>query len=315
MNTSLSSPTDILIVGAGTAGLTAALYALRAKKSVLLLEKSAVGGQILETTKIENYPAAPDISGPDFVKALKTQVTSRGGKIEFAEVESLGKAPEGPFKLKTDSGDFYGNAVILANGSAERKLGLENEDLLTGHGISYCATCDGALYKDKIITVYGGGNTALYSALYLASLAKKLYLVHRRSVFRADPALVDRLKTLQNLELILEETVEKLNPTSTISSSGASRKLASLTLKSGRELKTDALFVCLGRVPDNTWLKGFIDLDADGYLLSDETCRTNVEGVFCAGDCRKKPVYQLVTAASDGATAASAAVEFLNQLA
>ena len=294
---------DLLIIGAGTAGLTAALYALRAKKTVLLLEKSAVGGQILETTQIENFPATPGVSGPDFVKSLKTQVKNLGGVISFAEVEKIEKADK-IFRLQTDSGNFSGKTIILATGSAPKKLGLENEEEFLNRGLSHCATCDGPLYKDKVITVYGGGNSALFSALYLAPLAKKLYLIHRRTEFRADAALVEKLKSKNNVELILGETIESLNGT---------EKLASLTLKSGRELKTDALFICLGRTPDTKIVKNLIDLDSDGYVLSDETCRTTLEGLFCAGDCRKKPLHQLVTAAADGATAASAAVAYLNQ--
>lgn len=299
MNPSLSrssSPLDLLIVGAGTAGLTAALYALRAKKSVLLFEKSAVGGQILETTRIENFPAAPGISGPDFIKSLKTQVKNLGGKIILAEVETLEtlEKPAHFFRLKTDSGDFFGKSVILATGSTPRKLGLKNEAKFKNHGLSYCATCDGPLYKDKNITVYGGGNSALFSALYLAPLAQQLYLVHRRSAFRADAALVEKLKQFNNVELVLDETIERLN---------GEECLSSVTLKSGRELKTDALFVCLGRTPDTDLVKNLVPLDPDGYVLSDETCRTPLEGLFCAGDCRKKPLHQLVTAAADGATA------------
>ena len=312
MNTSLSSPVDVLIVGAGAAGMTAALYALRAKKSALVLEKAAFGGQILETDKIENYPAAPGISGSDFSKALKSQVESFGGKFAFAEVESLEEVSTKPgkkplFKVKTDSGEFYGKSVILANGSTERRLNLPHEAELTGHGVSFCATCDGALFKGKTIAVYGGGNTALYSALYLSPLAKKLFLIHRRSEFRADPALVEKLPSLKNLELVLGETVKSLVP-----SSSTPPVLDSLVLSSGRELKLDALFVSIGRVPDNLIFKDFIDLDADGFISSDETCKTSRPGVFCAGDCRKKPLNQLVTAASDGAVAATAAINFLN---
>lgn len=305
MNPSLAkapaTPTDILIVGAGTAGLTAALYALRAKKSVLLLEKSAVGGQILETTRIENFPAVPRISGPDFIKSLKSQVKSLGGEITFAEVEKI-EPRDDLFRLKTDSGDFFGKTVILATGSAPRKLGLENEKTFENRGLSYCATCDGPLYKDKTLTVYGGGNSALFSALYLSSLAKRLYLIHRRTEFRADASLVEKLKLKKNVEFVLGETIESLNGT---------EKLTSLTLKSGRELKTDALFVCLGRVPANEPWKDLVPLDETGYILSDETCRTPVKGLFCAGDARSKSLHQLVTAASDGAVAASAAVAYL----
>lgn len=298
---------DVLIVGAGTAGMTAAIYALRAKKSVLLLESVTPGGQIINTHKIDNYPAAPGVSGVEFANTLKSQVESFGGEFEFARVEKI-EEKDGIFEVSTDDEDLgllRAYSVILANGSAERKLGLENEEKYIGRGISYCATCDGNFFKDKTIAIYGGGNTAVYSALYLANLAKKVYLI-TRSDFRAEKSLVEKISAVENAELLRGTTVIALS---------GEKKLESITLssKSGEEtLAVDGLFVSIGRVPDNSAFKDFIELDESGYIKSDETCKTSRKGVFCAGDTRTKLLHQLVTATSDGAIAATNAIEYLN---
>ncbi len=298
---------DVLIVGAGTAGMTAAIYALRAKKSVLLLESVTPGGQIINTHKIDNYPAAPGVSGVEFANTLKSQVESFGGEFEFARVEKI-EEKDGIFEVSTDDEDLgllRAYSVILANGSAERKLGLENEEKYIGRGISYCATCDGNFFKDKTIAIYGGGNTAVYSALYLANLAKKVYLI-TRSNFRAEKSLVEKISAVENAELLRGTTVIALS---------GEKKLESITLssKSGEEtLAVDGLFVSIGRVPDNSAFKDFIELDESGYIKSDETCKTSRKGVFCAGDTRTKLLHQLVTATSDGAIAATNAIEYLN---
>ena len=298
---------DVLIVGAGTAGMTAAIYALRAKKSVLLLESVTPGGQIINTHKIDNYPAAPGVSGVEFANTLKSQVESFGGEFEFARVEKI-EEKDGIFEVSTDDEDLgllRAYSVILANGSTERKLGLENEEKYIGRGISYCATCDGSFFKDKTIAIYGGGNTAVYSALYLANLAKKVYLI-ARSDFRAEKSLVEKISAVENAELLRGTTIIALS---------GEKKLESITLssKSGEEtLAVDGLFVSIGRVPDNSAFKDFIELDESGYIKSDETCKTSRKGVFCAGDTRTKLLHQLVTAASDGAIAATNAIEYLN---
>ncbi|MBQ3274898.1 FAD-dependent oxidoreductase [Candidatus Saccharibacteria bacterium] len=298
---------DVLIVGAGTAGMTAAIYALRAKKSVLLLESVTPGGQIINTHKIDNYPAAPGVSGVEFANTLKSQVESFGGEFEFARVEKI-EEKDGIFEVSTDDEDLgllRAYSVILANGSAERKLGLENEEKYIGRGISYCATRDGNFFKDKTIAIYGGGNTAVYSALYLANLAKKVYLI-TRSDFRAEKSLVEKISAVENAELLRGTTVIALS---------GEKKLESITLssKSGEEtLAVDGLFVSIGRVPDNSAFKDFIELDESGYIKSDETCKTSRKGVFCAGDTRTKLLHQLVTATSDGAIAATNAIEYLN---
>lgn len=293
---------DIIIIGAGAAGLTAGIYAARAKKTVLVLEKTVAGGQILNTTKVENYPGIDSISGADFGKQLKSQVEKFGGKIQTAEVTQITKSGD-IFNVETDDGDFEAKSVILANGSRERRLGLNREAELTGKGVSYCATCDGALYKSKPVAVYGGGNTAAYSVLYLANLCQKVYWIFRKPAPRAERHLVEKIKQLENVEILPNTVVERLY---------GEAKLQSVKFANGDELDLDALFILIGREPDNEKFANLVQL-GDGYIKSDETCHTSCDGVFCAGDTRKKPLNQLVTATADGATAATEAVKYLSK--
>lgn len=310
---------DLIIIGAGTAGMTAAIYALRAKKSVLILEETVSGGQIINTYKIENYPGIPSITGLEFAQALKSQVEHFGGAFEYSKIEKIEKS-NNLFSLKSsDDEEFFAKTVIIANGSKERKIGLKNEESLTGRGLSYCATCDGSFFKEKTVAVYGGGNTALYSALYLASLAKKVYLIIRRDKFRAEPHLVKKAEAAPNIEIIKNSVITSLNGTESLESitlEPASSQNSSKTLDNPenlqKTLKLDGLFVSIGRTPDNNRFENLLDLDEQGYIKSDESCKTRTPGLFCAGDTRAKTLHQLVTATSDGAVAATAAVEFLN---
>ena len=303
---------DIAIVGAGAAGMTAALYALRAHKTVIIFEQTTFGGQIINTHKIENYPAAPSISGVDFAKNLKTQVESFGGEFEFSSAEKIDKTPEG-FKIFTsDNKTFLSKTVILANGSAERRLGLDGEERLIGRGISYCATCDGGFFKDKIVAVYGGGNTALYSALYLANIAKTVFLIIRRDKFRAEPHLVKAAESTKNIEIVKNSIISSLSGDERLTAITLSVTDPKTSKKTERFLPLDGLFVSIGRVPNNEIFKNLVTLDEQGYIKSDESCQTSTPGVFCAGDTRAKTLHQLVTATSDGAVAATAAIEFLN---
>lgn len=297
---------DILIVGAGTAGMTAAIYALRAKKSVIITEKVAPGGQILSTTKLENYPGLPGVSGAQFAENLRGQVEKFGGKIVTAEVSKI-TPKDGEFEVETDDDAILAKAVIIANGSRERRLGLKNEKNLISHGVSYCATCDGSLYKDRPVAVYGGGNTAAYSAMYLAGICSKVYWIFRKPEPRAEKHLVEKAKSLPNVEII---------PGTVISELIGDDKLTGVILESGAEPKTlsiDGLFATIGREPDNARFNGLVELDDEGYIRSDETCITSTPGVFCAGDTRAKHLHQLVTAAADGAVAANMAIEYLNK--
>ncbi|MBQ6394637.1 FAD-dependent oxidoreductase [Candidatus Saccharibacteria bacterium] len=295
---------DIIIIGAGTAGLTAAIYACRANKSVLVLEKTAHGGQIINTHKIENYPAAPHISGPEFANKLYTQATELGAEIAFEKVKKIIPKKQ-LFEITTPENTYTAKTVIIATGSAERHLELEHEDSLVGHGVSYCATCDGNFFKGKDVAVNGGGNTAFWDALYLADLAKTVTIIHRRNTFRADAALVKKVKAKKNVKFITGVSVTALVP--------EKGKLKSIQLSSTKTLNVAGLFVAIGRAPDTAAFEGLVELDDEDYIKSDETCTTSKPGIFVAGDNRKKPLHQLVTAAADGAVAATAAIKYLNQ--
>jgi len=301
---------DITIIGAGVAGLTAAIYARRANKKVLVLEEKVCGGQIVETETIENYPASPSISGPELAKNIYAQARSFNPDFEYDKVEKIEEEADG-FKIITDFDEYKTKTIIVAVGTDYRHLNLEHEDALIGHGVSFCATCDGSLYKDKEVAVFGGGNSALYSALYLSNLAKKVTLIHRRNEFRADAALVEKIKNKSNVEFELEKVVEKLNM--------ENKSLSSITLKDvkngeEKELKISALFVEIGRVPTgNKIVENLVELDEDGYIKAGEDGKTSNPKIFAAGDCRAKSLRQIVTAAADGASSASSAINFLNQ--
>lgn len=293
---------DIIVVGAGPAGLTAAIYAVRANKKVLVLEALACGGQIINTSHIDNYPVAPHITGADFGKTLQKQAEDLGVEIQYDEVIHITPI-EGGFKVESEDEEYSAKSVILATGTSPRKLGLENEDSFIGKGISYCATCDGGFYKGKTVAVNGGGNSALHEALYLSGICDKVYLIHRRDEFRADAALVDKVKTKDNIELVLNANVTKLN---------GEKHLESIETDNGHTLNVSGLFVAIGRIPNAAGLVDGLEL-ADNYVASGEDCKTNIPGLFVAGDVRTKELRQLVTATSDGAIAATAAIDFTHE--
>ena len=296
---------DIIIVGAGPAGLTAAIYARRAAKSVLVLEGNAYGGQIINTPDIENYPVEAHISGFDFAQKLFEQATALGAEVEFDK--AVGLTDNGGTKtVKTEFGEYEARAVILATGSENRKLGVDREDELVGKGVSYCATCDGAFYKNKTVAVVGGGNTALEDALYLADIAEKVYLIHRRDAFRADENTVRQLEKRENVEFVYNSNVTALITEKRL-------EAVEVTDRSGekRMLEVSGLFVAVGRIPENQNFASVVELDDSGYAVSGENCLTKTPGIFVAGDNRTKEVRQLVTATADGAVAATAAVKYL----
>ncbi len=298
---------DIVIVGAGPAGLTAAIYARRASKSVLVLEAKAWGGQIINTPDIENYPVVAHISGADFANDLYKQATALGAEVKLEKViglEDLGKSK----KVRSNLAEYEAGAVILATGSENRKLGVDREQELTGRGVSYCATCDGNFFRKRDVAVVGGGNTALEDALYLSELANKVYLIHRRDSFRGEEATVARLREKENVEFVYNANVTALLGDKRLSGIEVTDKLSGAR----RSIEVKGLFVAVGRIPENEGFRELIELDASGYAVAGENCRTRVPGVFVAGDNRTKEVRQLVTAAADGAVAATEAVKFLN---
>lgn len=297
---------DIIIIGSGTAGLTAAIYGARAGKKVLVLEAKVYGGQIIETAEIENYPGIKNVTGYEFAENLFNQATDLGVEIVFEQVTEV-ILEDNLKKAVTDDNEYIGTTLIVASGLKKRKLGLEREEELTGRGVSYCATCDGAFYKGKVTAVNGGGNTAVSEALYLSDICSKVYLIHRRDAFRAEESLVEKIKEKDNIEIVLNSEITSLD---------GEAQLSGITVKdkeTGEEkkLSVDGLFVCIGQLPQNDYLNGLVELDDYGYINAGEDCITNVKGIFAAGDCRTKNIRQLVTAASDGAVAAVQACELI----
>ena len=297
---------DIAIVGGGPAGMTAALYAARAGKSVILFEGEMLGGQILPTRKIENYPALPDVDGYTFADGLTQQITALGVAIVYAAVAKVEKV-ENEFSLIAGSENYTALAVILATGLKHRKLGLDGEDALIGRGVSFCATCDGMFFRKKEVAVVGGGNTAVQDALVLSEYCSRVYLIHRRNQLRAEKNFAEQMQAKENIEFIGETVIEELE---------GSEQLQSLTLRnvvtgSVEYLPVSALFEAIGQLPQNAAFSNLVDLNEDGYFLTDNECRTSCPGIFAAGDACRKNVRQLTTAVSDGTIAALSAVEYL----
>lgn len=298
---------DLIVVGAGPAGLTAAIYARRASKTVLVLEAKAWGGQIINTPDIENYPVVAHISGVDFANDLYRQATALGAEVRLEKVVSV-QAQGQTKRVQTTKNEYEAGAVILATGSENRKLGVDREQALVGRGVSYCATCDGNFFRKRDVAVVGGGNTALEDALYLADIVNKVYLIHRRDSFRGEESTVARLRGKQNVEFVYNANVTALLGEKRLTGVEVTDKLTG----EKRMLAIDGLFVAVGRIPENESFRALIDVDEAGYAVAGENCRTRVPGIFVAGDNRTKEVRQLVTAAADGAVAATEAVKYLN---
>lgn len=297
---------DMIIVGAGTAGLSAAIYGARAGKKVLVLEANTYGGQIVRSPEVENYPGIAHISGYEFAQNLYEQAVNLGAEVEFENVVEI-RADGREKYVVTEDNEYTALSVILATGAINRPLGVEGEDDFVGAGISYCATCDGAFFKGKDVAVVGGGSTALEDALFLSVYCRKVYLIHRRDAFRGEQKYVDNLKTKDNIEFVLNSQVTALHGDSFLEAVEVKDKVSGET----RTILVSGLFVAIGQMPQNDSFANLIQLDKSGYIAAGEDCRTNVEGIFTAGDCRTKTVRQLTTAASDGATAALAACEYL----
>ena len=301
---------DMIIIGGGPAGYTAALYASRAGLDTLVVERMSVGGQMALTDVIDNYPGFDE--GVDgFTLGMKMQSGAErfGTTTEYASVTELFLDGEVK-KISTSAGDRYTKTVVIATGANPRELGLENESALVGRGVHYCAHCDGRFYKGKTVAVVGGGNSAVSDALYLSGLAKKVYLIHRRDTLRATRLYHEPLMRADNVEMVLDSAVVGLNAESRIKS------LNVKNLKSGdiSELAVDGLFVSIGRKPATELFEGKLKLDAQGYIVADETTKTDIDGVYAVGDVRTKVLRQVVTAVGDGAVAAHFAEEYLHTL-
>ena len=300
---------DIIIVGAGPAGMTAGIYASEARKKVLMFEMERYGGQIVNADKVKNYPGFTEISGYDLATLLYNQVKNLDIEVKFEEVIKIEDNKDYK-KITTNKGNYKAKSVIIAAGAKARRLGIENEENLIGKGISYCATCDGMFFKDKIVAINGGGNTAIDDALYLSNICKKVYLIYRKKDFKIDNVNLSILKKKDNVEFIMNSTIVDII---------GKEKLEKIVIKNNdddtnKEMNVDGLFIAIGYIPVSNMCENLIDIDEKGYILSTEECKTNIDGIFVAGDIRKKEIRQLTTACSDGTVAALNACKYLNNL-
>lgn len=301
---------DIIIVGGGPAGLTAAIYASRTGKAVLLLERNVLGGQITFAPLVENYPGIPQLNGSEFAEALEAQAVKFGTEISYEEVQKILVNNDHIFTVTTDCETYESRALILAVGAAHKHLGLPNEDDLIGAGVSYCAVCDGAFYADKEVAVVGGGNAAVQEALFLSTLCKRVHLIHRRNQLRADSCTVERVLQNDKITLHTPYVVDSLQE--------EEGQLAGLLLKnqedgSIQKLDVEGVFIAIGQKADNAPFAGLNICSSQGYIQAEADTLTSVPGLFAAGDCRNKDIRQLTTACADGTIAAMAACQYLNK--
>ena len=299
--------TDALIIGAGPAGLTAAIYMLRAGLSATVFDKGFYGGQAAITPEIENYPAISSITGPEFSMQLYDQAVGLGAEVRFEEVKKL--TLDGKIKyVYTDKETYQGKTLILANGVKRRKLGCPGEEELAGKGVSYCSTCAGAFFKGKDVVLVGGGNTALEDALFLSNHCRHVTLVHRRNTFRGEKPLASAVAARDNIEIRFRCAVER------IEGGGHVERVVLQWLDTGdmETIEAAGIFIAIGYEPDNHLVQGRLPLSSEGYILADESCRTAVDGVYVAGDSRTKLLRQIITAAADGAVAAYQAAGYIS---
>lgn len=298
--------TDLIIIGAGTAGLTAAIYGARAGLSVTVIEKSIYGGQVITTSSIENYPAIAHINGADFAHALFGQVKSLGVAVLYETVEKL-TLTSATKEVHTNKNLHQARSIILATGTTPKKLGVAGEEKWLGRGLAFCATCDGALYKGKDVAVVGGGNTAIEDALFLSSICHSVTLIHRRGHFRAESVQLEQVKKRDNIRILTDTVVKEVV---------GDKAVSSLLLENEKSFSLDVagVFVAIGSSPNSHFFPKELTLDSFGYVSAGEDCHTNLPAVFVAGDIRTKTVRQLVTAAADGAVSALAANEYVQTL-
>ncbi|HHZ17933.1 MAG TPA: thioredoxin-disulfide reductase [Acholeplasmataceae bacterium] len=299
---------DVVIVGAGPAGMTAAIYALRNNMRVALVEKNVPGGVVVTTAVVENYPGFAKIEGPSLAYAMFEQATSLGAEYIGATVNGI-SVHDGFFTVTTDNESLRAKTVIIASGTAQKRLGVPGEDRYAGRGVSWCAICDGSLYKDEDVAVVGGGNSALDETIYLANLASKVYLIHRRDQFRAERSLVDRVRELKNVELVLNARVVEFFGADTLQ--GVT--VENLETKEQRQLAVRACFEYIGTLPATDFVRDLGILAENGYIKVDKNCETAIKGLFACGDVIDKDVRQIATAVSDGAIAALNAIKYCNR--
>lgn len=291
---------DVIIIGAGPGGLNASLYCGRANLKTLILESTGAGGQLNYTTDIDNYIGFSG-TGAALAQKMREQALSFGATLSNERVSEIKICPDGSKLVKTRRSEYRAKAIIIATGASPRLLGADGEEDFKGMGVSYCATCDGAFYKGKVVLVVGGGNTAFEEALYLSKFCKLVYLVHRRETFRANASLIEKVQNNPKIVIKTNETIEKIQGDKLVKSVVLKHTLSSrITL-----LETACVFVAAGRLPNNALVKDIVKLDKNGYIITDENMKTSVNGIYAVGDVRNTPLRQIVTAVSDGAVAAS----------
>lgn len=297
---------DIGIIGGGTAGMTAAIYGQRAGKQTLIIEGGTFGGQITSSPNVENYPGIASVSGTEFSMNLLDQAVKLGAETVMEQVTGI-REKGGVKVIETSGKEYQCRSIILATGVTHRHLGVPNEERLTGAGVSYCATCDGAFFRGRDVAVVGGGSTALQDAEFLSNYCRKVYLIHRREEFRGEEQIVSRLREKENVEFILSATVREIIGDTVV------ERLILNSKKTGKEFKLEVsgVFIAVGQIPQNEIFADTVKLDGNGFILAAEDCVTSHPGIFAAGDCRTKEVRQLTTAAADGAVAALAACKYI----
>ncbi len=299
---------DVIIIGGGPAGLTAGLYTSRARLTTLLLEKSALGGQVIKTEQIENYPGyTTGISGFELIQHMEQQAKNFGLSIASAAAESITLLEDRVIKVASSEGELRTRSLIIATGSEPRLLGADGEERLTGRGVSYCATCDGAFFREKAVAVIGGGDSAIEEALFLSRLAKRVHIIHRRDQLRAVQILQDRARSASNISFVWNSVVEEIIGDSRVSA----LRLKNLKDGTASMLTVDGVFIYVGLRPNTGWLAGLMPLTDDGLIVTNDLMETTLPGVFAAGDVRKKLLRQIATAVGDGATAAFAAEKYV----
>ncbi len=299
---------DVIIIGGGPAGLTSAIYCGRSELNTLLLEKMSPGGQMATTAEIENYPGFPKgADGASLAFDMLKQAQNFGAKIKYKEVKSIKEVDDKKIVTLASGEEITAKAVILAMGASPRLLGVSGENKFRGRGVSYCATCDGAFFKEKTTVIVGGGDTAAADALFLSKICKKVYLVHRRDELRAAKIYTTKLEELSNVEFVWNSTVEEILGESKVNAVKVKDKISGDV----KEIETDGVFIAVGITPETTLVKDFLPLDKTGFIISDETTKTQIDGVFVAGDTRTKVLRQVSTAVADGAVAAFMAQEYI----
>lgn len=293
---------DVVIIGAGPAGLNAALYSARAGLKTLVLERLFAGGQAATTSEVDNFIGTGKIGGAALCMQMEKQAKSFGAEVKYEDVLSLDTSEK---KIVTKKNTYLARAVIIATGASPRKIGIDGEEKFRGRGVSYCATCDGGFFKDKTVCVLGGGDTAAEDALYLSNICKKVYVIHRRDKFRAAAKTVEKLYNNSKIEIVLNTVAEKINGGDFVNSVS----VENVASGEKREISTDAVFVAAGNIPSNALFKGMIKTDENGYIIVDKNMRTDKENIYAAGDVCQKPLRQIITACADGAVAASSAAE------